>query len=62
MAPLETPAVQAAEQHVTDYMKNTCGIDTGGGAAASGGAAQASASAALASALAKLTASAAPAS
>jgi hypothetical protein len=57
-APLETPAVQAAEQHVDAYMQNTCGIDVGGNAAsANPGAAEASASAALASALAKLTAS-----
>jgi hypothetical protein len=34
-APLLTPEVKAAEQRVDDYMKNTCGIDTGGGAAAS---------------------------
>ncbi|HEY0870722.1 MAG TPA: hypothetical protein VGD55_10020, partial [Acidothermaceae bacterium] len=61
-APLETPAVQAAEKNVDDYMKNTCGIDIGGDAAsANTGDVEASASAALASALAKLTASAAPA-
>jgi len=62
LAALETPAVKTAEQHVTDYMKNTCGIDTGASAVASGGPDAASASAALASALAKLTASPAPAS
>lgn len=62
MATLSTPAVQTAEQHVTDYMKNTCGIDTGAGTSGDGPSAAASASAALASALAKLTASAAPAS
>jgi hypothetical protein len=61
-APLEAPAVQAAEQRVDAYMKDTCGIDTGAGAAASAGPGEAAASAALASALAKLTASAAPAS
>jgi len=60
---LEDPAVATAEQHVNDYIKTTCGIDTGAGSAASDApAAAASASAALASALAKLTASAAPAS
>jgi hypothetical protein len=60
---LESPAVATAEQHVNDYIKNTCGIDTGLGSNDSEGpAAAASASAALASALAKLSASAAPAS
>ena len=34
-APLETPAVKAAEQKVDDYVKNTCGIDIGGPSAAS---------------------------
>jgi hypothetical protein len=53
-APLETPAVKAAEQRVDAYMKDTCGIDTGGGQ--SDPSAQAAASAAVASALAKLTA------
>jgi hypothetical protein len=53
-APLETPAVKAAEQRVDAYMKNTCGIDTGAGQ--SDPSAQAAASAAVASALAKLTA------
>ena len=53
---LETPQVTTAEQNITSYMKNTCGIDLGG-AAASAGPDAASASAALASALAKLTAS-----
>ena len=58
-APLATAAVQAAEQNVNAYMKNTCGIDTGAVSAAS---AQASASAAEASALALLSAAAAPSS
>jgi hypothetical protein len=57
MAALETPAVTTAETNITTYMKNTCGIDLGGGAAASAGPDDAAASAALASALAKLTAS-----
>lgn len=52
-APLETPAVQKAEQDVDAYMKNTCGIDTGTGDDSS---AQAQASAAEASALALLSA------
>ena len=59
-APLQAPAVVTAEQNVENYMKNTCGIDLGGGAASAGAgdaAAAASASAALASELAKLTAS-----
>jgi hypothetical protein len=55
-APLQAPAVQQAEQNVTAYMKNTCGIDTGG-TTQNNSSAQALASAALASALAKLTAS-----
>jgi len=55
-APLEAPAVQQAEQNIDAYMKNTCGIDLGGGATAS---AQAEASAAEASALALLSAAAA---
>jgi hypothetical protein len=54
-APLDTPAVKAAEQHVNDYMKNTCGIDTGGGGTNPSD--QAAQSAAVASALARLTAS-----
>jgi hypothetical protein len=58
---LENPAVLTAEQHVNDYIKNTCGIDTGLDTSEAPAAA-ASASAALASALAKLTASAAPSS
>jgi hypothetical protein len=57
-APLETPAVQKAEQNVDAYLKNTCGIDTGGGNAS----AQAAASAAEASALAELSALASPSS
>ena len=61
-APIETPAVKTAEQHVDAYLKTTCGIDTGADASGDGPSAAASASAALASALAKLTASAAPAS
>jgi hypothetical protein len=32
---LQDPAVTAAEQHLTDYAKNTCGIDLGGPSAAS---------------------------
>jgi hypothetical protein len=59
-APLQTPAVQQAEKNVDAYMKNTCGIDVGGGGQDS--AAQASASAAEASALAMLSAAAAPSS
>jgi len=55
-APLEAPAVKAAEQHVNDYMKNTCGIDTGGGSGTNPSD-QAAQSAAVASALARLTAS-----
>jgi hypothetical protein len=55
-APLQTPAVQKAEQNVTDYMKNTCGIDTGG-STQDNASAQAAASAAVASALERLTAS-----
>jgi len=58
-APLETPAVQKAEQNVDAYLKNTCGIDTGAGDNAS---AQAQASAAEASALAELSALAVPSS
>jgi len=58
-APLEAPAVQQAEQNVNAYLKNTCGIDTGAGNAAS---AQAQASAAEASALAELSALASPSS
>jgi hypothetical protein len=58
-APLETPAVQQAETNVDNYLKNTCGIDTGAAGAAS---AEASASAAEASALALLSAAAAPSS
>jgi hypothetical protein len=58
-APLETPAVQKAEQNVDAYLKNTCGIDTGAGDDAS---AQAQASAAEASALAELSALAVPSS
>jgi hypothetical protein len=56
-APLQAPAVVAAEQNVDNYLKNTCGIDTGDDDASAGAAAEASASAALASALAKLTGS-----
>ena len=55
-APLEAPAVKAAEQRVNDYMKNTCGIDTGG-SDNTNPSDQAAQSAAVASALAKLTAS-----
>ena len=58
-APLETPAVQQAEQNVDAYMKNTCGIDIGGADTSS---AQAEASAAEASALAALSALASPSS
>jgi hypothetical protein len=58
-APLETPAVQQAEQNVDAYLKTTCGIDTGAGDDAS---AEASASAAEASALAELSALAVPSS
>jgi hypothetical protein len=58
-APLETPAVQKAEQNVDAYLKNTCGIDTG---ASQDSSAQAEASAAEASALAMLSAAAAPSS
>jgi hypothetical protein len=58
-APLETPAVQQAEQNVDAYLKNTCGIDTGDDQASS---AQAQASAAEASALAELSALASPSS
>jgi hypothetical protein len=58
-APLETPAVQKAEQNVDAYLKTTCGIDTGAGDDAS---AEASASAAEASALAELSALAVPSS
>ena len=58
-APLQTAAVVQAEQNVTAYMKNTCGIDTG---AAVNSSAQAQASAAEASALALLSAAAAPSS
>jgi hypothetical protein len=58
-APLETPAVQAAEQNVDAYLKNTCGIDTGDtGGASAGAAAEASASAAEQSLLAELSAAA----
>ena len=32
MSALSSPAVKAAEQHLNDYAKNTCGIDLGGGA------------------------------
>jgi hypothetical protein len=35
LADLQSPAVMTAEQHLNDYAKNTCGIDLGGGAAAS---------------------------
>jgi hypothetical protein len=59
LAPLQTAAVVQAEQNVTAYMKNTCGIDTG---AAVNSSAQAQASAAEASALALLSAAAAPSS
>jgi len=55
---LETPDVTAAEQHITSYMKDTCGIDIGGGDSS----AAAQASAAEASALALLSAAAAPSS
>jgi hypothetical protein len=55
MAPLDTPAVQAAEKRLDAYMKDTCGIDTGGGGTNPSD--QAAQSAAVASALAKLTAS-----
>ena len=58
-APLETPAVQKAEQDVDAYLKNTCGIDTGDD---TGSSAQAQASAAEASALAELSALASPSS
>jgi hypothetical protein len=58
-APLETPAVQKAEQNVDAYLKTTCGIDTG---ADDDSSAQAQASAAEASALAELSALAAPSS
>jgi hypothetical protein len=57
-APLETPAVQKAEQNVDAYLKNTCGIDTGDDNAS----AEASASAAESSALAELSALAVPSS
>jgi hypothetical protein len=56
-APLQAPAVQAAEQRLDAYMKNTCGIDLGLNASANSGAGAAAASAAVASALARLTAS-----
>jgi hypothetical protein len=35
MSDLLSPAVKTAEQHLTDYAKNTCGIDLGGPAASS---------------------------
>lgn len=54
---MSSPAVQTAEEHLNTYTKTVCGIDTGGGAAASAGPNDAAASAAVASALAKLTAS-----
>ena len=57
-APLETPAVQKAEQNVDAYLKTTCGIDTGDDDSS----AQAQASAAEASALAELSALAVPSS
>jgi len=57
-APLKSPAVLQAQQNVDAYMKNTCGIDTGGGDAS----AQAQASAAEESLLAQLSAAAAPSS
>lgn len=56
---LQSPDVTAAEQHITSYMKDTCGIDIGGGGSSS---AAAQASAAEASALALLSAAAAPSS
>jgi len=56
-APLETPAVKAAEQNVDAYLKNTCGLDVGGGSGGTNPSAQAAESAAVASALARLTAS-----
>ena len=55
---LETPQVTTAEQNITSYMKNTCGIDIGGDDSS----AQAQASAAEASALAELSALASPSS
>jgi hypothetical protein len=55
---LESPDVTAAEQHITSYMKDTCGIDIGGDDSS----AAAEASAAEASALALLSAAAAPSS